>query len=94
MSTEKSYSYARANFAQLLDQVVDEREAVVIKRRGHPDVALIAADDLRSMQEALYLVSSPANAERLLTSLERARGEPIEPSSVAVLRAEFGLNER
>lgn len=92
MTTEKSYSYARANFAELLDQVVDNREAVVIKRRGHPDVALIAADDLRSMEETLYLMSSPANADRLLSALTRARSEPVEGSSVADLRAEFDLN--
>ena len=48
-SSDESYSYARANFAELLDRVVDEREAVITKRRRHLDVALIAADDLRSL---------------------------------------------
>ena len=92
MTTEKSYSYVRANFAELLDQVVDEREAVIIKRRGHQDVALIAADDLRSLEETLYLMSSPANAERLLAALGRAKEDSVTAVPVAELRDEFGLN--
>jgi len=92
MTTEKSYSYARANFAELLDQVVDEREAVIIKRRGHQDVAMIAADDLRSLEETLYLMSSPANAERLLTALGRATEDSLTAGSITELRDEFGLN--
>ncbi len=93
MTTEKSYSYARANFAELLDQVTDDREAVIIKRRGHEDVALIAADDLRSLEETLYLMSSPANAARLVKALREVEENSIEPSSVDELRAEFDLYE-
>ena len=92
MPTEKTYSYARANFAALLEQVVDDHEAVIIKRRGHEDVALIAADDLRSLEETLYLMSSPANAERLLAALQRAKNSTARPTSLAELRAEFGLD--
>ncbi len=94
MTTEKSYSYARANFAELLDQVTGDREAVIIKRRGHDDVALIAADDLRSLEETLYLMSSPANAARLLKALNEVEENAIGPSSVDALRAEFGVNGR
>ena len=72
--------------------MVDEREAVIIKRRGHQDVALIAADDLRSLEETLYLMSSPANAERLLAALGRAKEGSVTAVSVAELRDEFGLN--
>ncbi|MBI2760769.1 MAG: type II toxin-antitoxin system Phd/YefM family antitoxin [Chloroflexi bacterium] len=58
MDTEVSYSSARANFARLCDQVVDDRDIVYIHRRGRGDVALIAADELhalfRTIQRALW----------------------------------------
>ena len=33
--------------------------------RGRPDVAMIAADELRSLQETMHLLRSPANARRI-----------------------------
>lgn len=61
----------------LLDKAVRSRNPVIIKRRGHPDVALIAAAELRSLMETVYLLRSPANAERLLRALARAQGEKV-----------------
>ncbi len=75
--TTASYSHARDNLAQLWDQVEDTREEVVLQRRGHEDVALIPAAELRSLQETAHLLRSPANAERLLRALSRSRkGQP------------------
>ena len=51
MSIEISYSEARNNLASLLDRVTDDREIVVINRRGHEKVALISADELSSIME-------------------------------------------
>ena len=47
MTIEKSYSEARANFASLLDRVSGDAETVIVHRRGHPDVAIIDAAELR-----------------------------------------------
>lgn len=68
-----SYTQARAKLATLLDAVSNDREIVVIQRRGAEDVALIAADELAGLLETAHLLRSPANAERLLTALARAR---------------------
>ncbi|HUG80769.1 MAG TPA: type II toxin-antitoxin system prevent-host-death family antitoxin [Bryobacterales bacterium] len=73
MSIQTTYTRARAHLAELLDEVVDNRETVVIRRRGREDVAMIAAADLSSILETAYLLRSPRNAERLLRSLESAR---------------------
>lgn len=73
MTTQTTYSNARANFASLLDEVTKDRETVIIKRRGAEDVAMIAADELRSLLETAHLLSSPANAKRLLAATNRAR---------------------
>lgn len=73
MSIQTTYTRARAHLAELLDEVVDNRETVVIRRRGREDVAMIAAAELSSILETAYLLRSPGNAERLLRSLESAR---------------------
>ena len=70
-----SYSYARDNLAELWDRAEDEREPVVIERRGHEDMALIPAAELRSLRETAHLLRSPANAERLLRALARSRAK-------------------
>ena len=91
MSIETTYSAARANLAKLLDSVVEDREIVMIRRRGGKDVALIAADELESLLETAHLLRSPRNAERLLTALQRARSRTEAPQRLEELRKEIGL---
>ena len=51
MTVYTSYTQARENLAALLDRVTKDREIVIIERRGHEEVALIAADELSSLLE-------------------------------------------
>jgi antitoxin YefM len=92
MTTEITYSQARANLARLLDNVTENREVVIIRRRNAEDAALIAASELTSLLETAYLLRSPANAERLLTALNDALKGEGRPISLAELRAEVGLD--
>lgn len=66
-----NYSETRANFARVLDEVTDDREPVVITRAGHEDVVLVSRDDYESMEETLYQMRSPVNAERLNRAIEQ-----------------------
>ena len=91
MSTVTTYSAARARLASLCDEVASTREPVIIRRRNAEDVALIAADELESLQETAHLLRSPKNAERLLAALTRARSHDLRPSSIRELRQEIGL---
>jgi antitoxin YefM len=76
MTVHTNYTDARAHLAAYLDQVSDDRETVVIKRRGKQAVALVDAAELSSLEETAYLLRSPENARRLLAALERSlRGE-------------------
>jgi len=90
---QTTYSNARANLAGLCDQVTENREIVVIRRRKGGSVAMIAADELESLVETSHLLRSPANAERLLTALDRALKNEGTPSSVSKLRKETGLEK-
>ena len=76
-----------------MDQVVDTREPVYIKRRGKEDVALIAARDLGSWSETEYLLRSPKNAERLRQVDEEIRDGKGSVLTVEELRERFGLTE-
>jgi antitoxin YefM len=86
MTAKTSYSHARENLATLWDEIEDSREAAVIQRRGHEDMALIPADELSSLRETAYLLRSPENAVRLLTALTRARRGRTKPVDLAALR--------
>ena len=91
MAIQTTYTSARANLASLLDRVSDDRETVIIKRRGREDVALIAAAELESLLETLHLLRSPRNAERLLAALDSAIKREGTPQSITDLRREIGL---
>jgi antitoxin YefM len=93
MAIVKTYTQARANLKALLDEVVDNREAVIIRRRKGGDVALIAADELSGLLETVHLLRSPNNARRLLEALERAQRGKGKPTPLAQLRAEYGLDD-
>ena len=88
-----SYTDARARFAELMDQVSEDREPVIITRRGHDSVALIAADDLDALIETVHLLRSRTNAERLLVSLARAKNREGMPASLATLRDQLELGD-
>lgn len=92
MSIQTSYTQARAQLATLLDEVTNNREVVIIQRRGAEDVALIAADELAGLLETVHLLRSPANAERLLNTLARVRQGSGVAKSLEELRAEVNLN--
>jgi antitoxin YefM len=93
MAIQTTYTKARANFAKLCNEVAENREIVIINRRGNEDVALVAADELSSLIETAHLLRSPKNAQRLLSALKRARSRKLKPRSVAQLRREIGLGE-
>lgn len=91
MSRETTYTYARDNLAEILNEVEQDREIVFIKRRGHEDTALVAAAELTSLLETAHLLRSPKNARRLLGSLLRALDDDSAPQSLNDLRRELGV---
>ena len=94
MPIETTYSNARNNLASLLSQVTDDREIVVINRRGQEDVAMVSVSELSSILETAHLLRSPKNATRLMKALTRALGASEKPSSIENLRKEFGVEKR
>jgi antitoxin YefM len=95
VAVETTYSKLRENLAATLDNVVDDQEIVIVRRRGgkagSKDVALLPATELASLLETTYLMRSPKNVKELLTALGRAERREGKPQTVASLRREFGL---
>lgn len=72
------FSKARAEFAGLLDKVNDDAVAVEIVRRDKPSAILIGKEEYEGMIETIHLLSSPANAARLLRAKAEIRDARFE----------------
>jgi len=94
MAVETTYTNLREKLASVLDQVVDDREVVIVRRRGAKDVALIPADELAGLLETAHLLRSPRNAERLRASIREGRQGKGRRTSLEQLRREFGLDAK
>ena len=64
-----SYTAVREQLAATMDRVCADHAPVVITRNGSQSVVMLSLADYESMQETAYLLSSPANALRLLEGI-------------------------
>lgn len=64
-----SYTAARQNLAATMDKVIDGHDAVIITRQNAGAVVMMSLEDFNSMQETMYLLGNPANADRLRKSV-------------------------
>jgi antitoxin YefM len=74
-----SYTALRQNLKKHLDKVCDDRAPLLVHRRTGEAVIVMSLADYESLEETLYLLSDPANAEHLQKSMAQAEaGEFIE----------------
>ena len=75
-------SEARKNLFPLIERVNEDRVTVEItSRRGN--AVLISADEFAALEETAYLLRVPANAKRLVESLQQARAGDREEHELA-----------
>jgi len=91
MAIETTYTSLRQRLASVLNQVAEDQEVVIVRRRGGKDVALLPAGELASLMETAHLLRSPKNARRLLKALRRASRGKGTPEPLDKLRQEMGL---
>jgi len=73
-----TYTAARENLASTINRVCEDNAPVVITRNRDQAVVMLSLDEYESLQETAHLMRSPANARRLLRSLEAIkRGKVI-----------------
>ena len=64
-----TYSEARENLKAMIDKVVADRAPLKITRQRGGGAVLVSEEEWASMEETLYLLRSPKNAERLLEAV-------------------------
>jgi antitoxin YefM len=75
--TAISATEARKTLFGIIQQVNDDHTAVEVVSK-HGNAVILSKDDYDAMTETAYLLRNPANAERLLAALERARRGEFE----------------
>ena len=73
-----NYTEARNNLKSVLDGVVNDADYTVISRRDAEDTVVMSLDYFNSMQETLYLLRSPNNAEHLRKSIAQYRDGKVK----------------
>jgi antitoxin YefM len=94
LAIETTYTSLRQNLASVLDRVIEDREIVIVRRKGARDVALVPAGELAGLVETAHLLRSPRNARRLLTAMRRAELAKSKPATLDSLRREIGIEPR
>ena len=84
-----SASEARKRLFPLIEQVNNDQQAVeIVSKSG--TAYLESADQWRSLMETVYLLRSPANAERLLRSIADAEAGRTETQELIDPQHEVG----
>jgi antitoxin YefM len=79
-----TYSYTRQHFADIMDRVNDDRAPLLITRQQGKPVVMMSLDDYNALEETAYLLRSPANAQRLIESVEQLRSGRGESRELAL----------
>lgn len=91
MSSVYTYTQARENLAGILDNVVENNEIVIVKRRNAENAAIISEAELNSLIETAHLLRSPKNAARLYAALNDIKADLIPTQTLEELKKELGL---
>ena len=80
-----TYTAARQQLAQTMNEVCENHTPVIITRQRAEAVVMMSLSDFNSIQETAYLLSNPANAERLRASVADAETGKLVTTSLADL---------
>ena len=73
-----NFTEFRTELKKYLDQVENNQETLVIKRKSGKGTVLISLDEYNSIMETVHLLSSKANADRLYESIQQMKaGEKV-----------------
>jgi antitoxin YefM len=65
-----TYTAARENLAGTMDRVCEDRAPVIITRNRDQAVVMLSLEEYEALEETAHLLRSPANARRLLESIQ------------------------
>lgn len=64
-----SLSELRANMAKHFDRVEQDHDELIVTRQNREPMVVMSLSDFEGWKETMYLLSNPANKERLLRSI-------------------------
>ena len=73
-----NFSEARNNLKSVLDQVIDDADYTIIKRRDSEDAVVMSLETFNSFMETFYLLRSPANTAHLTKSIEQFKNGKVQ----------------
>jgi len=76
-----TYSNFRQNLKGFMELVLNTRAPLFVTRARGEDIVVLSKSDYESMEETLYLLGNPTNAERLFRGIkefEEGKGTPKE----------------
>lgn len=68
-----TYTQARKNFTAVMNQVCEDHAPVIITRQSQKPVVMMSLEDYNAIEETLYLLRSPKNAQRLYEALDELK---------------------
>ena len=66
-----TYTEARNNLKTVLDETIEFKEPTLITRSTGGNCVVMGLDEYERLVETAHLLSSPANVERLVKSIEQ-----------------------
>lgn len=73
-----NYTTARQHLAENMDRVNNDRTPLLVTRQKGEPVVMMSLADYNALEETAYLLRSPANAERLISSVNSLRAGKAE----------------
>ncbi len=74
-----NFTEFRTSLKKYLDNVENNHETLIIKRKSGKGTVLISLEEYNSIMETMHLLSSKTNADRLYESIEQIKkGETFE----------------
>jgi antitoxin YefM len=70
--------HAQENFQTVMNQVCEDHAPVIITRESEQAVVMMSLEDYNSLEETLYLLRSPRNAQRLYKALDELRNDQYQ----------------
>ena len=68
-----NFTEFRTELKKYLDNVENNNETLIIKRKAGKGTVLISLDEYNSIMETVHLLSSKANADRLYESIQQIK---------------------
>lgn len=77
-----TFSKARASLKTVMDDVCKNHNPTVVTRVNGEHVVMLSLADFNSMEETMYLLSSPKNANRLMESIAQLKAGRVHTTEL------------